>query len=72
VVGSTNETGRDNGQEPFRVRVPGFIGNEDVGLGDVIKRATSAVGIGPCGGCLRRAEALNERFVFTSRPRYRR
>lgn len=30
-----------------------------VGLGDLIKAATSAVGIKPCGGCRKRAEALN-------------
>ena len=34
-----------------RVRLPGFVVEHDVGLGDVIKRATSAIGIKPCGGC---------------------
>jgi hypothetical protein len=47
-----------------RVRLPGFIG-EEVGLGDAIKRATSALGIRPCGGCQRRAEALNRWMVFS-------
>ena len=36
---------------PHRVRLPGFISDEEIGLGDVIKRATSYVGIKPCGGC---------------------
>ncbi len=40
---------------------------QDVGLGDVVKKATGAVGIKPCGACLRRAEWLNERVIFTSR-----
>ena len=43
-------------QEPYRVRLPGFISDEDVGLGDAIKRVTSNFGIKPCGGCERRAD----------------
>lgn len=58
-------------RKPYRVRLPGFISDKDVGLGDVIKRATRAVGIRPCGGCARRATALNRRLVFTGRPRSR-
>jgi hypothetical protein len=50
---------------PHRMRLPGFINDEEIGLGDVIKRATSYIGIKPCGGCERRAAALNRRVVFT-------
>jgi len=53
--------------QPYRVRLPGFISDEDVGLGDVIKRATSVLGIKPCGGCERRAAALNRRLAFSGR-----
>jgi hypothetical protein len=49
------------------VRLPGFVSEEDVGLGDAIKRATSTVGITPCGGCGRRAAALNRWMVFSGR-----
>jgi hypothetical protein len=52
---------------PHRVRLPGFIVRKEIGLGDVIKRATSYVGIKPCGGCERRATALNRRVTFTPR-----
>ena len=52
---------------PHRVRLPGFITSEEVGLGDVIKRATSAVGIKPCDGCLERARRLNRWMVFAPR-----
>lgn len=52
---------------PYRVNLPGFVSDEDVGLGDVVKRATSAVGIKPCGGCARRAAALNRWLVFFGR-----
>jgi len=49
---------------PREIRLPGFI-REEVGLGDVIKRATSTLGVRPCGGCSRRAAQLNRRIVFS-------
>jgi hypothetical protein len=52
-------------QRPYRVRLPGFIPHEAVGLGDVVQRAAYAVGIKPCGGCERRAAAMNRWMVFT-------
>ena len=52
---------------PAKVRLPGFITDEDVGLGDVIKRITSAVGLKPCGGCERRAAVLNRWVAFSRR-----
>jgi hypothetical protein len=52
---------------PQAFRLPGFINDDDVGLGDAIKRVTSYIGIKPCGGCGRRAAALNQRFVFSGR-----
>ena len=54
-------------RQPYRVRLPGFISEEDVGLGDVIKRATSAAGIRPCGGCEKRAASLNRWLTFSGR-----
>jgi hypothetical protein len=54
-------------REPHRVRLPGFINDEDVGLGDVVKRATSIAGIKPCGGCAERASRLNNWMVFSQR-----
>ncbi len=50
-----------------RMRLPGFMPDDEVGLGDVIKRATSYLGIKFCGGCERRASALNNWAVFTRR-----
>jgi hypothetical protein len=52
-------------RQPYRVRLPGFISDKDIGLGDAVKRATYTLGIRPCGGCERRAAALNRWFVFT-------
>jgi hypothetical protein len=50
---------------PRKVRLPGFITGEEVGLGDAVKRVTYAMGIKPCGGCERRASAMNRWMVFT-------
>ena len=62
------ETPMSQGQrEPYQVRLPGFLTEEPLGLGDVIKRATSSVGIKPCGSCNRRATALNRWLVFSGR-----
>jgi hypothetical protein len=49
-----------------RVRLPGFLIEEETGLGDLIKKATYAMGIEPCGGCEKRAAALN-RWMTISR-----
>jgi hypothetical protein len=51
--------------QPHRVRLPGFLIDEEIGLGDAIKRVTYAVGMKPCSGCERRAAALNRRVVFS-------
>ncbi len=59
-----------NRSQPHSVRLPGFVIDQDIGLGDVIKRATSAFGIRPCGGCEQRAALLNRWLVFS--PRHRR
>lgn len=52
-------------REPHRVRLPGFLIEEEVGLGEVIKRVTYAMGIKPCGGCEKRAAALNRWMHFS-------
>jgi hypothetical protein len=49
-----------------RVRLPGFIRDEEVGLGDLVKRLTYAIGVRPCGSCEKRAAALN-RWMVVSR-----
>lgn len=64
---SSNDQAQKSESSPHRVRLPGFITDEEIGLGDVIKRATSYLGIQPCQGCERRAAALNRWLVFTNR-----
>jgi hypothetical protein len=55
---------RDPARRPYRVRLPGFVSDDDIGLGDVITKSTSALGIRPCGGCAERAATLNRWVVF--------
>jgi len=50
------------------LRLPLLSGGAEIGLGDVIKRATTVLGGRPCPGCERRAQYLN-RVRFTSRKR---
>lgn len=47
------------------IRLPGFLIDSPVGLGDVIKKVTYAAGIPACDGCERRAEKLNRWIRFT-------
>ncbi len=54
-------------EHPNKIRLPGFITDKDIGLGDAIKRMTSTFGIKPCTGCERRAAALNRWFVFSGK-----
>jgi hypothetical protein len=51
--------------QPYIVRLPGFITHDDIGLGDVVKRTTYALGIKSCSGCERRAAVLNSWVVFS-------
>ena len=51
--------------ERHRIRLPGFAVGHEIGLGEVIKRVTSAFGIKACVGCERRAAWLNRWLVFS-------
>jgi len=64
----SNEKARDERErQRYQVRLPGFITDEEIGLGDIVKRVTSAFGIRPCGGCERRAAILNRWSLFSGR-----
>jgi hypothetical protein len=55
---------RNSGTSTHRIRLPGFLVDTEVGAGDVIKRATTRLGIRPCGGCTDRAQRLNSWLAF--------
>ena len=69
-----NETARDPARprpttdaspaRPFVVRLPGFVADEQIGLGDAVRRVTTKMGLRTCGGCERRAATLNHWIVF--------
>lgn len=52
-------------RQPHRVRLPGFLIDEEIGLGDLIKKTTYAMGIKPCSGCEKRAAVLNRWMTIT-------
>lgn len=56
---------KEEESQPHRVRLPGFLIEQDIGLGDAIKHVTYAMGIKPCGGCEKRAAALNRWIRFS-------
>lgn len=61
---SISQKGRVN-PATHRMRLPGFVVAEEIGLGDLVKRVTHSAGIHPCGGCNHRAAALNRWMRFT-------
>jgi hypothetical protein len=63
--GTSKNHAKEVGHQPHRVRLPGFLIEDEVGLGDVITRVTYAMGIKPCGGCEKRASALNRWMHFS-------
>jgi hypothetical protein len=66
-MGREHDSGGAEERRVRQVRLPGFVSDEPVGLGDVIKRVTATAGIKPCGGCARRAAKLNRLVTFTGR-----
>jgi hypothetical protein len=60
----------ENTDQPYQVRLPRFILDEEIGLGDAIKKVTYAFGIRPSSdcGCGRRAAMLNR--LVTLSPKH--
>jgi hypothetical protein len=54
----------DRGPQTACVRLPGFINEQEIGLGDIIRRVTYALSIEPCTGCEKRAAMLNSWLAF--------
>ena len=65
-VTKLSEPQPDKSESPaHHVRLPGFLIEEEIGLGDLIKKTTYAMGINPCGGCEKRATVLNRWMTFS-------
>jgi len=62
---ATDERETEERGSSYRVRLPGFVADRSIGLGDAVSSATRALGFHPCGGCAQRAAALNRWVVFT-------
>jgi hypothetical protein len=65
VKNDVDQTKSRRERQPYKVRLPVFVKEETIGLGDVIKRATYSAGIRSCGGCTQRAATLNRWVIFT-------
>jgi hypothetical protein len=57
--GGANDTKADDNNVRYHVRLPRFIVHEPVGVGQVVKRVTGAVGVKPCAPCEQRAARLD-------------
>jgi hypothetical protein len=68
-MNSPGDERTDASPSQYRVRLPGFVNDEEIGLGDVVSRVTSTFRIRPCGSCRRRAATLNRWMTFNGRPR---
>ncbi len=64
MKGQSVTTPKTTERGPRRVRLPGFLIEEEVGLGDLFKKATYTMGLKHCGGCENRATTLNSWMVF--------
>ncbi|MEU4066323.1 hypothetical protein AB0F25_28675 [Streptomyces wedmorensis] len=64
-----DEQRKREGRARHDIRLPGFVREDEIGLGDLVSRATSAAGVRPCGGCARRARRMNEWVTFSKRHR---
>jgi hypothetical protein len=60
----THEESGASGSPMRTVPIPGSLPREPVGLGQLIKGATSRVGLQPCASCERRAERLDRWVRF--------
>jgi hypothetical protein len=59
---NANTEGVQPAKATHRIRLPRFIVHEPVGLGQAVKRVTTAAGIKPCEPCERRAQQLDRWF----------
>jgi hypothetical protein len=51
--------------QTYRVRLPEFLIEQEIGLGDAIKRVTYTIGFKPCSGCEKRAVVFNRWMRFS-------
>lgn len=62
----TNDYFDDNNpRKSYNVRLPGFLIEKEIGLGDVFNRVTYVFRIKPCRGCKQRADLMNRWVTFS-------
>lgn len=53
-----------DGPAKHNIRLPFFVDDEHIGLGEVVRKMTYAIGVKPCSGCERRSATLNRWMSF--------
>jgi len=61
----TEDQSLERQPQPYHVRLPGFLIEGEMGLGDIVKKITYSIGVQPCSGCEKRAAALNRWMRFS-------
>ena len=69
--GSADEAPASGSRHEMRSPLRG-IPEEGIGVGDAVKRITSAFGITPCNGCEKRRKVLNRWIMKGSRSEHNR
>jgi len=67
TAGGDDDETEEPEPRPSAIRIPIASAGEQIGLGDVLKRATTAAHVKPCSGCQQRAQLLNRWVAFTPR-----
>ena len=64
MIFDPSTTGEQEGsRRPLTVPIP-FLRGSNMGLGDLVKKATDALHIPQCGGCQERQDSLNAAVEF--------
>ena len=58
---------KQNNKRQYKIPLPVYLSEKEIGLGDVLKRVSARVGISGCSSCDKRARSLNRWIRFTGR-----
>jgi hypothetical protein len=62
---STKPVSNESSKARHNIRLPGFLVENEIGLGQAIKKVSYAMGIKPCAGCEQRAAKLDSWVRFS-------
>jgi hypothetical protein len=65
VRSSSHDPSNEKRIATHSIRLPRFLVEEPIGLGQVVKRITKSIGVQPCGSCEQRATRLDQWLRFS-------